>query len=108
MVKEIEADAKQFQDARRTLIQAEKKRPWPRSRSSMNRHRGRLRQRLGARAGPRAQAGAFAFKAGDALYATFECRSVDQLIVFGSNGRVYSVAVASLPAGAATTSRSPR
>ena len=28
MVKEIEADAKTFADARRTLIQAEK-RPWP-------------------------------------------------------------------------------
>ncbi|HSC64544.1 MAG TPA: DNA gyrase C-terminal beta-propeller domain-containing protein, partial [Caldimonas sp.] len=36
---------------------------------------------------------------GDALYGTFACRSVDALLVFGSNGRVYSVAVASLPSG---------
>jgi topoisomerase IV subunit A len=40
-----------------------------------------------------------AFKAGDALYGTFGCRSVDTLLVFGSNGRVYSVGVATLPGG---------
>ena len=39
----------------------------------------------------------FAFKSGDALYGTFACRTVDTLLVFGSNGRVYSVPVASLP-----------
>jgi topoisomerase-4 subunit A len=39
----------------------------------------------------------FAFKAGDGLYGTFECRTVDPLIVIGTNGRVYSVPVASLP-----------
>ena len=98
MVKEIEADAKMFADARRTLIQAEKKavseikvvdepvtvvissKGWVRSRNNHGH-----------------EAGSFAFKAGDGLYGTFECRTVDTLIVFGSNGRVYSVAVASLP-----------
>ncbi len=40
-----------------------------------------------------------AFKAGDRLCGTFECRTVDQLIAFGNNGRVYSVAVATLPGG---------
>jgi topoisomerase-4 subunit A len=43
----------------------------------------------------------FAFKAGDGLYGTFECRTVDTMLVFGSNahgtGRVYSVPVAVLP-----------
>jgi topoisomerase-4 subunit A len=39
------------------------------------------------------------FKAGDALYGTFGCRSVDALLVFGSDGRVYSVPVAMLPSG---------
>jgi topoisomerase-4 subunit A len=98
MVKEIEADAKTFADARRTLIQAEKKavaeikvvdepvtvvvssKGWVRSRNNHGH-----------------EAGSFAFKAGDDLYGTFECRTVDTLIVFGSNGRVYSVPVASLP-----------
>jgi topoisomerase IV subunit A len=50
-----------------------------------------------ARTGHGHEAGSFAFKAGDGLYGTFECRTVDTLIVFGSNGRVYSVPVASLP-----------
>lgn len=45
------------------------------------------------------EASTFAFKAGDGLYGTFECRSVDTLLVFGSNGRVYSVAVSLLPGG---------
>ena len=39
----------------------------------------------------------FAFKAGDGLHGTWECRTVDTLLVFGSNGRVYSVPVAALP-----------
>jgi topoisomerase IV subunit A len=39
------------------------------------------------------------FKAGDSLYGCFACRSVDALAVLGSDGRVYSVAVAALPGG---------
>ncbi len=50
-----------------------------------------------ARQGHGHDAGTFAFKSGDALYGTFECRTVDTLIAFGSNGRVYSVAVSQLP-----------
>jgi topoisomerase IV subunit A len=50
-----------------------------------------------ARTGHGHDPASFAFKAGDGLYGTFECRTVDVLIVFGSKGRVYSVPVASLP-----------
>jgi topoisomerase-4 subunit A len=39
----------------------------------------------------------FTFKPGDALYDAVECRTVDQLIAIGSNGRVYTVPVAQLP-----------
>ena len=43
------------------------------------------------------------FKAGDGLYGIFPCRSVDVLLVFGSeakgSGRVYSTPVAGLPSG---------
>ena len=39
------------------------------------------------------------FKPGDTLAAHFACRSVDTLALIGSNGRSYSVAVASLPGG---------
>ncbi len=98
MVKEIEADAKQFADARRTLIQAEKKavaevKVIDEPVTVIVSQKGWVR----ARQGHGHDAGSFAFKAGDGLYSTFECRTVDTLIVFGSNGRVYSVAVSQLP-----------
>lgn len=98
IIKEIEADEKQYGDPRRTLIQAAEKavieqkiidepvtvvisqKGWVRSRS-----------------GHGHDAAQFAFKAGDALYGAFECRSVDNLLAFGSNGRIYSVGVGALP-----------
>ena len=100
MVKEIEADAKTFADARRTLIQAEKKavaevKVIDEPVTVVVSDKGWVRARTGHGHDP----SSFAFKAGDELYDTFECRTVDQLIAFGSNGRVYSVPVASLPGG---------
>jgi topoisomerase-4 subunit A len=98
MVKEIEADTKQFGDARRTLIQAEKKavaevRVVDEPVTVVVSQKGWVR----ARQGHGHDAASFAFKAGDGLYATFECRTVDTLLAFGSNGRVYSVPVSLLP-----------
>ena len=98
MVKEIETDAKTFADARRTLIQAEKKavaevKVIDEPVTVVLSAKGWVRSRTGHGHDPLG----FAFKAGDELYDTFECRTVDQLIAFGSNGRVYSVPVASLP-----------
>ncbi|MDZ4189898.1 MAG: DNA topoisomerase IV subunit A [Hydrogenophaga sp.] len=98
MVKEIEADAKTFADARRTLIQTEKKavaeiKVVDEPVTVVVSSKGWVR----ARNGHGHEAGSFAFKAGDGLHGTFECRTVDTLIVFGNNGRVYSVPVASLP-----------
>jgi topoisomerase-4 subunit A len=82
---------------RRTLIQAEK-RPWPRSRWWTSRSPWSSPRRAGcARNGHGHEATSFAFKAGDGLYGTFECRTVDLLLVLGSNGRVYSVPVSALP-----------
>jgi topoisomerase-4 subunit A len=100
MVKEIETDAKQFADPRRTLIQAEKKavaeiKLVDEPVTVVVSEKGWVR----ARSGHGHEATSFAFKSGDALYGTFECRSLDTLLVFGSNGRVYSVAVALLPGG---------
>jgi topoisomerase IV subunit A len=102
MVKEIEADAKVFADPRRTLIQAEKKavaevKVIDEPVTVVVSEKGWVRARTGHGHDP----AGFAFKAGDALYGTFECRTVDTLIVWGSPkdkvGRVYSVPVASLP-----------
>ncbi|MET0382179.1 MAG: DNA topoisomerase IV subunit A [Burkholderiaceae bacterium] len=102
VIKELEADAKLHGDDRRTLIQADKRavaevkvvdepvtvvvslKGWAR-----------------AQKGHGHEAGGFAFKSGDGLYGTFECRSVDTLLVFGGSrggtARVYTVAVGALP-----------
>jgi topoisomerase IV subunit A len=102
MVKEIEADAKQYgdpaKDPRRTLIQAEKKtvaelKVVDEPVTVVVSAKGWVR----ARTGHGHDAASFAFKSGDDLYGTFECRTVDTLLAFGSNGRVYSVPVALLP-----------
>ena len=98
MVREIEADAKQFGDARRTLIQAEKRavvevRVVDEPVTVVLSEKGWVRARTGHGHDP----AGFAFKQGDGLQTTIECRTVDTLIALGSNGRVYSVPVASLP-----------
>ena len=98
MIKEIEADAKQFSDPRRTLIQAEKKsvlevRVVDEPVTVVVSSKGWVR----ARTGHGHDAATFAFKSGDGLYATFECRTVDTLLAFGSNGRVYSTPLSLLP-----------
>jgi topoisomerase-4 subunit A len=100
MIKEIEADAKQFGDERRTLIQEEKRavaevKIVDEPVTVIVSLKGWVR----ALKGHEVDAAAQSFKAGDALYGAFPCRSVDTLYVFGSNGRVYNVAVAALPGG---------
>ena len=98
IIKEIEADEKKFGDARRTLIQ-------PAEKASVEQkildepvtvvvsQKGWVRARTGHGHDP-AQ---FTFKAGDGMNNTFECRTIDTLLAFGSNGRIYSVSVAALP-----------
>lgn len=98
VVKEIEADAKQYGDDRRTLIQAEKRavaevKVIDEPVTVVISQKGWVRARTGHGHDP----ASFAFKAGDGLYGTIECRTVDPLIVLGSNGRVYSVPVSALP-----------
>ncbi|KGM41582.1 DNA topoisomerase IV subunit A [Aquabacterium sp. NJ1] len=98
VIKEIEADAKQFGDERRTLIQAEKRavaevKVIDEPVTVVISLKGWVRARTGHGHDP----ASFAFKAGDGLYGTFECRTVDPMIVVGSNGRVYSVPVSALP-----------
>jgi topoisomerase IV subunit A len=98
MVREIEQDTKTFGDDRRTLIQAEKRavvevKVVDEPVTVVVSTKGWVRVRTGHGHDP----AGFAFKAGDALYGTFECRSVDTLLAFGNMGRVYSVAVSLLP-----------
>jgi topoisomerase-4 subunit A len=98
IIKEIEADAKQFGDARRTLIEAAEKaaveaKIIDEPVTVVISEKGWVR----ARTGHGHDAAQFTFKAGDGLYGAFECRTVDNLLAFGSNGRVYSVSVGLLP-----------
>jgi topoisomerase IV subunit A len=98
LIKEIETDTKQFGDARRTLIEAAERavieqKVIDEPVTVVVSQKGWVRARTGHGHDP-AQ---FTFKAGDDLYGTYECRTVDNLLAFGSNGRVYSVPVAALP-----------
>jgi topoisomerase-4 subunit A len=98
IIKEIEADSKMFGDSRRTLIQEEKRsiiqtKVIDEPVTVIVSQKGWVRSRLGHGHDPLQ----FSFKAGDNLYAVFECRTVDFILGVGSNGRVYSVAVSDLP-----------
>ncbi|MFA7475667.1 MAG: DNA topoisomerase IV subunit A, partial [Castellaniella sp.] len=98
MIREIEADAKQYGDDRRTLIE-------PAERAVLETQvvdepvtvvvsqKGWLR----ARQGHGHDATQFGFKTGDSLYDAIECRSTQELMALSSTGRSYSIAVASLP-----------
>lgn len=98
--KEIAEDAKTYGDPRRTLIKEE-------ARATMDvpvldepvtvvvSINGWVRTRQGHGHDPEG----FGFKTGDALYATFECRTVDTLVALSNTGRSYSVGVSSLPGG---------
>lgn len=98
LIKEIESDTKQFADDRRTLIQ-EAERAVLENRvvdepiTVIMSQQGWLRRRQGH--GHDAQQ--INFKSGDSYYDARECRSTDELIALGSDGRVYTVATADLP-----------
>jgi topoisomerase-4 subunit A len=100
VIKEIEADAKAHGDERRTRVQEEKKavaevKIVDEPVTVVVSMKGWVR----ALKGHEIETATLVFKQGDALYGTFACRTVDPLLVFGNNGRVYSVAAALLPGG---------
>jgi topoisomerase-4 subunit A len=98
VIREIEADAKQYGDDRRTLIEEAQKavaeqRVVDEPVTVIVSEKGWVRARTGIGHDP-AQ---FTFKAGDSLGYVFECRTVDTLLCIGDNGKAYSVPVAALP-----------
>ncbi|MBZ2207791.1 DNA topoisomerase IV subunit A [Massilia soli] len=98
IIKEIEADAKQFGDARRTVIEEAQKavveqKVVDEPVTVIISDKGWVR----ARTGIGHDVAQFTFKAGDSLHGAFECRTVDTLLAFGDNGKIYSVPVAALP-----------
>ncbi|HET9823350.1 MAG TPA: DNA topoisomerase IV subunit A [Burkholderiaceae bacterium] len=100
VIKEIEADARAHGDDRRTVLQEERRavaevKVPDEPVTVVVSLKGWVRSLKGHEVDP----AALAFKAGDGLYGAFACRSVETLVVLGSNGRAYSVAVAQLPGG---------
>jgi topoisomerase IV subunit A len=104
VTKEIEADAKAHGDDRRTLVQEEKRvvaevKVLDEPVTVVVSTKGWVR----ALKGHEIETSSLAFKAGDSLYGTFACRTVDTLLVFGTqakgSGRVYSLPAAGLPGG---------
>jgi len=98
IIREIEADAKQYGDDRRTLIEEAQKAVAEQKIvdepvTVIVSEKGWVRARTGIGHDP-AQ---FTFKAGDSLGYVFECRTVDTLLCIGDNGKAYSVPVLALP-----------
>ena len=98
IIKEIEADTKEFGDDRRTLIQEDKRavaetKVLDEPVTVIVSQKGWVRVRQGQEHDEQQ----FSFKAGDALYATYECSTLDVIQGFGSDGRVYTVPVSELP-----------
>lgn len=100
IVKEIEADRKKFADPRRTLIEAAERAVAEiavvdEPTTIILSDKGWLRSRQGH--GIDLQT--LAFKDGDSMLISIECRTVDQIALIGSDGRVYTIAAASVPGG---------
>lgn len=98
IIKEIEADAKQYGDDRRTLIETAERavletKVVDEPVTVIISQKGWLRSRQGHGH----DATQFSFKSGDAMYDAIECRSTDSLVAISNTGRVYTVAVSSLP-----------
>ena len=100
VVRELEEDAKKYGDERRTLIK-------PAERAQVERtvvdepitvivsRKGWIR----ARGGHGLDTSQLAFKDGDALLQTLECRTTDSVIVLASSGKVFTLEAANLPSG---------
>ena len=100
LISEIRADAKTYGDERRTLIEAT-------GRASLTvqvvdepltiilSSKGWIRSRSGHGHDPQN----FGFKEGDSLFVALECRSVEHVILFGNNGRVFSLLAGSIAGG---------
>ncbi len=98
VVKEIQQDAKQYGDDRRTLIEAAERavaevKVVEEPVTVVVSERGWVR----ARQGHGHDWTQFGFKTGDAFYGAFEVRTTDQLLALATNGKAYSIPVSQLP-----------
>jgi topoisomerase-4 subunit A len=100
VVKELEADAKAYGDARRTLIKTEQRAQVERTVveepiTLILSRKGWIR----ARTGHGIDVSQLAFKDGDGLLQTLECRTTDAVIVLAESGKSYTIDAADIPSG---------
>ncbi len=100
VVKELEADAKAYGDERRTLIKAEERAQVERTvveepLTVILSQKGWMR----ARTGHNLDVATLAFKDGDGLLQTLECKTTDAVIVLAESGKTFTLEAAALPTG---------
>lgn len=98
VVQELLSDAQKYGDERRTLIEeaaaaSVAKKVVDEAVTVVISEKGFVR----ARSGHGVDAKSMSFKIGDEYLTSFECRSVDHLVLMSNSGRVYSVPVSELP-----------
>ncbi len=100
VVRELEADAKLYGDERRTLIKPEERAQVERAvveepLTVILSRKGWMR----ARTGHNLDTSPLAFKDGDGLLQTLECKTTDAVIVLAASGKTYTLEAAALPTG---------
>jgi topoisomerase IV subunit A len=100
VVGELDADAKKYGDERRTLIKAEERTQIERTvveepLTVILSKKGWMR----ARTGHNLDVSTLAFKDGDGLLQTLECRTTDAVIVLAESGKTFTLEAAALPTG---------
>lgn len=100
MIKEIETDAQTYGDERRTVIEEAERavlevKVADEPVTIIVSNKGWLRRRQGHGV----EIESLSFKTGDGLNTVLECRSTEDVIAIGKDGRVYTVAAASIPSG---------
>ena len=100
IIKEMQADAKQFGDERRTLIQAAERATLTQTTADepitlILSQQGWLR----SRAGHNIDASQISFKEGDGLQQILETRTIQAVVVIDSSGRSYTIDPAEVPKG---------
>lgn len=98
VISELLADAEQYGDDRRTLIKEEsgatlEKKVLDEPVTVVISEKGFVRSRTGHGIDPEHMN----FKLGDKYLTSFECRSIDQLVILSNTGRAYTVPVCELP-----------
>jgi topoisomerase-4 subunit A len=100
VVRELDADAKLYGDARRTLIKAEERAQVERTvveepLTVILSKKGWMR----ARTGHTLDLSTLTFKDGDGLLQTLECKTTDAVIVLAESGKSFTLEAAALPTG---------